>query len=272
MPAARNAKGQFISSTAQSSQPSTDPPVMSGASSTSAPNQPSTSAPIQPSTSSPSPATSLNATDIATIVQAVLLVNQQQQVQAQPQQSQTAHFTGPPSINPTAGKLSVQDLFPEVEGSVLASVLGHTLTASDLYKLNARYRDKPDRSTLELDGTSLRIRGDATARDYPSFSYIHQPLVNYFTVLIHHVLDCKYFAAAAMLYVGQLQKLNDEYEWSAVLRYHLAFFNVAAGRCSEAITCAGACGTAISLTSISWAIVASGPPSRRNPQGPAHRP
>lgn len=107
---------------------------------------------------------------------------------------------------------------------MLAAVIGHTLPASDLYKLDARYRDKPDRSTLELDGTSLRIKGETSARDYPSFSYVHQPLVVYFTILIHHVPDCKYFAAAAMLYIGQLQKLNEEYEWAAVLRYHLSFF------------------------------------------------
>ncbi|KAG9040850.1 hypothetical protein FS837_013009, partial [Tulasnella sp. UAMH 9824] len=146
--------------------------------------------------------------------------NQQQQ-QAQPQQTQVAHFTGPPSINPASGKLSTQDLFPEIEGNVLAAVIGHTLPASDLYKLDARYRDKPDRSTLELDGTSLRITAETSARDYPFFSYVHQPLVVYFTILIYHVPDCKYFAAAAMLYIGQL---NEEYEWAAVLRSHLSFF------------------------------------------------
>ncbi|KIO15920.1 hypothetical protein M407DRAFT_34465 [Tulasnella calospora MUT 4182] len=105
--------------------------------------------------------------------------------------------TSPPttSTTPPAPTLNVEE-------NVITAVLGHTLAASDLYKLDACYRDKPDRSTLELDGTSLRVRSNATTCNYPSFSYVHQPLVIYFTILIHDIPDCKYFTAAAMLYIG----------------------------------------------------------------------
>ncbi|KAG9009156.1 hypothetical protein FRB90_008526 [Tulasnella sp. 427] len=69
----------------------------------------------------PPPSGSLNTADITSIVSAVLLATQQAQAQQPPavQTQQVAtlpHFTGLPSISPAAGKLTVQDLFPEVEG------------------------------------------------------------------------------------------------------------------------------------------------------------
>ncbi|KAG8867938.1 hypothetical protein FRB97_002878, partial [Tulasnella sp. 331] len=136
-------------------------------------------------------------------------------------------------MNPATGA-SLEDSFPEVEAGVLASITNHSLQASDLYKLDTRYRDKPDWSALELEGTTLRIKGDVTVKDYPTSTFILQPLAIYFSMLLQVVPRDKVspVGTVSMQYMAQLFKLVEEYEWPAILRYHLAFHQ---GHCREMI-------------------------------------
>lgn len=172
---------------------------------------------------------SITQLDLNAIVQASVQAILQQQLAstALAPPIPTPHFIGPPSLNPAAAESpALADLFPEVEAGTLAQVASHSLPASDLYKLDARCRDKSDRSTLELDGTSLRIKGEAGVKDYLYPSFIHQPLTTYFSILINTVprKSCASVATATTLHMGQFLKLVEDYEWPAVLKYHMAFF------------------------------------------------
>ncbi|KAG8841091.1 hypothetical protein FRB96_008374 [Tulasnella sp. 330] len=191
----------------------------------------------QPSDPSPSSSPSLDANATATVS---LSAKQLQQVIAalaptvqHATASSPALFVGPPLMNPATGA-SLEDSFPEVEAGILASITNHSLQASDLYKLDARYHDKPDRSALELEGTTLRIKGDVTVKDYLTSTFILQPLAIYFSVLLQVVPHDKAFLVGivSMQYMAQLFKLVEEYEWPAILRYHLAFHQ---GHCREMI-------------------------------------
>ncbi|KAG8855696.1 hypothetical protein FRB96_006740 [Tulasnella sp. 330] len=133
-------------------------------------------------------------------------------------------FIGPPSMNPAAG-VSLEDSFPDVGAGVLESITNHSFLVSGLYKLNTSYRNKPDRSTPELEGTTLKSEGDVTIKAYSTSAFILQPLAVYFSILLRVILHDKTFhiGTASIHHIGQLLKLVEEYEWSAVLRYHPAF-------------------------------------------------
>ncbi|KII90040.1 hypothetical protein PLICRDRAFT_174840, partial [Plicaturopsis crispa FD-325 SS-3] len=75
-------------------------------------------------------------------------------------------------------------LFPEVEAAVITAVIQHDLRGSDIYKLDSRYRDKTERQTLALNGTTLELSSnDSAAKDYKSLNSILIPLHTYFSIL-----------------------------------------------------------------------------------------
>ncbi|KAJ7645864.1 hypothetical protein B0H17DRAFT_897508, partial [Mycena rosella] len=89
----------------------------------------------------------------------------------------------------------------------------HTLKPSDIYKLDSKYRDKPERGTLEFDGGTVRVKTNTSTRDYPTPQSIEAPLTVYIRILVTHSAP-----------TGKASDLRSDYEWSAVLAYHMAFF------------------------------------------------
>ncbi|GLB45427.1 hypothetical protein LshimejAT787_3700060 [Lyophyllum shimeji] len=142
-------------------------------------------------------------------------------------QTAAANFAGPLTANPAAGaSQSLLSQFPEVEEALILAVIGHTLKPSDLYKLDSKYRDKAERGMLEIEGGTLRVKADTTTKDYPTPYSVQAPLLVYIRILIAHATGSQVAAVAraTTLYLAQFLKLCAEYEWAAVLNYHMAFF------------------------------------------------
>ncbi|KAJ3793701.1 hypothetical protein GGU11DRAFT_691260 [Lentinula aff. detonsa] len=171
--------------------------------------------------------------------QSILLLIQRALVQQQPQtQSAPAPptapanpspFVGPLSSNTAAGASSLLSLFPEVEAATITSIINHKFRASDLYKLDSRYRDKTERQILSLKGETLELTtNDAAYREYKSLNAIAVPLSTYFSILLTHAEAAgkvSLIASHFFKYNAHLIKITSEYEWSAVVGYHMAFFN-----------------------------------------------
>lgn len=146
-----------------------------------------------------------------------------------PNPAAPAHpHVGPLTGNPAAGaSLSLLLTFPEVEETVIISVITHTLKGSDLYKLDSKYRDKADRGMLDFENGNIRMRTDTTTKDYPTPASIEIPLMVYFRIIIAHSAatgQSVQVALATLSYVESFLRLRADYEWSAVLAYHMAFF------------------------------------------------
>ncbi|EPT02899.1 hypothetical protein FOMPIDRAFT_1029190 [Fomitopsis schrenkii] len=103
---------------------------------------------------------------------------------------------------PTPG-MSLLDQFPSVKAGVLLDIARHDFEPSDLYKLDSKYRDKAERSVLDLSVYFRILTAFASSSGNPLFSC--------------HV------ATSTMEYLCQLQKFHEEYQWSAVLSYHMEF-------------------------------------------------
>ena len=137
-------------------------------------------------------------------------------------------FTLLPSA--AAPGVSLLDLFPNVEASVLLEIASHEFKPSDLYKLDSKYRDKGDRSEFLLgDGQTLKVKADGT-RDYGSYNALQAPLSLYFSILVSFAgcgggdsAATALIARAGFTYLRNLYKMSQDYEWPAVLSYHMEF-------------------------------------------------
>ncbi|KAJ3978889.1 hypothetical protein F5890DRAFT_1377207, partial [Lentinula detonsa] len=131
--------------------------------------------------------------------------------------------------NTAAGASSLLSLFPEVEAATITSIINHEFRASDLYKLDSRYRDKTERQILSLKGETLELTtNNAAYREYKSLNAIAVPLSTYFSILLTHAEAAgkvSLIASDFFKYNAHLIKITSEYEWSAVVGYHMAFFN-----------------------------------------------
>lgn len=97
----------------------------------------------------------------------------------------------------------------------------------DLFKLDPKCRDK-DRGYLDFSNGTLQFRTDPSVKDYPTLLSLHVPLAMYFRVLIVHSAatgKTVEVALAMVSYLSSLVKLSYEFEWPAVLAYHMAFFS-----------------------------------------------
>ncbi|EPS92762.1 hypothetical protein FOMPIDRAFT_1137342 [Fomitopsis schrenkii] len=133
----------------------------------------------------------------------------------------------PASARPPPG-MSLLDQFPSVRASVLLDIARHEFEPSDLYKLDSRYRDKAERSVIDLSGGTLAVRATST-KDYPTFNSVFPPLGLYFQILVTFVGTAQdpelstYVSRVTFEYLIQLQALHEEYQWPAVLAYHMEF-------------------------------------------------
>ncbi|KAJ3793251.1 hypothetical protein GGU11DRAFT_692146 [Lentinula aff. detonsa] len=139
-------------------------------------------------------------------------------------------YTPPLTGNTAAGaSSSLLSLFPEVEAASITAIITHDFRASDLYKLDSRYRDKTERQILSLKGETLELTtNDSAYRDYKSLNAIAISLSTYFSILVSHAETSGKVSRICMdffKYNAHLIKIASEYEWSAVIAYHMAFFN-----------------------------------------------
>lgn len=147
---------------------------------------------------------------------------------SQPQANITPPFIGPLTTNQAAGASSnLLMSFPEVDEAVIIAVISHQFRGSDLYKLDSKYRDKADRATLEIENGAVRVKTDSSVKDYPTPSSVELPLLVYFRIIIAHCApsgDAATITLYVLSYIESFLRIRTEYEWSAVLGYHMAFF------------------------------------------------
>ena len=125
---------------------------------------------------------------------------------------------------------SLLDLFPNVEASVLLEIASHESKPSDLYKLDSKYWDKGDRSEFLLgDGQTLKIKANGTC-DYGTYNALQAPLPLYVSILASFVgcgggdsAATALIAHASFMCLRNLYKMSQDYEWAAILSYHMEF-------------------------------------------------
>ncbi|KAI9001308.1 hypothetical protein BD414DRAFT_405376, partial [Trametes punicea] len=136
----------------------------------------------------------------------------------------------PPANIPSPTGTSLIKLFPHIEASVLLEIARHEFKPSDLSKLDSKYRDRAARSVLEFDAIvgGFTIR-DPSTKDYPSLHSIFAPLITYFQILTMFAASSGstaavgHVAVGSFAYLSQLEQFNEDYQWSAVLAYHMDF-------------------------------------------------
>ncbi|OCH94084.1 hypothetical protein OBBRIDRAFT_196247 [Obba rivulosa] len=130
----------------------------------------------------------------------------------------------------------IQNLFPYIEDDVMAAVLDHTLSGSELYKLDSRRIFEFEWNLVDaaLEDSTVALGVAPCATDiYKTLDALLVPLNAYFSIITVHglargqspTLPCYFFR-----YSSHLVKLVAQYEWFAVLSYHIAFFT---RRCRE---------------------------------------
>ncbi|KAL0567968.1 hypothetical protein V5O48_014025 [Marasmius crinis-equi] len=136
-------------------------------------------------------------------------------------------FVGP-YTNPTATvaspSQSLLSSFPEVEAATIASIINHKLEAHDLYKLDSKSHDKTEDQILSLRGGSLT---NSASKEYKSLSSVAVPLSTYFSIILAHAETTGRVSNMAIdffRYNSHLVRIAGEYEWAAVVAYHMAFF------------------------------------------------
>ncbi|KAJ3734085.1 hypothetical protein DFJ43DRAFT_963760, partial [Lentinula guzmanii] len=120
---------------------------------------------------------------------------------------------------------SLPDAFPTLEPATLLDIAKHELRPLDLRKLDSKLRSKAD----DAGTTSSFLSRDSSMKDYPSLSALLVPFNLYFCVLIHFAFTggradvVTALSTNLLLYIDHLNDLNNHYEWSAVLQYHMDF-------------------------------------------------
>lgn len=137
---------------------------------------------------------------------------------------------------PGADLQPLASLFPHVDRDVIASIVRHELSGAELYKLDSRRILESTWALIEvnMDESTISLHSAPAATEtYPTLDSLLVPLNAYFSVLCVHGLS---HGQSPMLpyhffrYSSHLVKIAAQYEWSAVLSYHLASFS---RRCKE---------------------------------------
>ncbi|KAI0660961.1 hypothetical protein C8Q70DRAFT_973812 [Cubamyces menziesii] len=130
----------------------------------------------------------------------------------------------------------IASLFPHVDPDVIASVVRHELPGAEIYKLDSRRILESTWNIVEMamDDSTVSLHAAPFAIEtYPTLDSLLVPLNAYFSILCVEglskgqsaVLPCHFFR-----YSSHLVKIAAQYDWKAVLSYHLATF---ARRCKE---------------------------------------
>jgi len=131
-------------------------------------------------------------------------------------------------------EINLSSLFNHVDEDTLNALLRHELPAAELYKLDSRRLQEAQWHFVDLEDSSAPFRGVLSAREiYHTLDSLLVPLNTYFSILSIHALSEGHPATVPYYffrYSSHLVKIASQYEWSAVLLYHFAFF---ARRCNE---------------------------------------
>ncbi|THV03759.1 hypothetical protein K435DRAFT_609279, partial [Dendrothele bispora CBS 962.96] len=121
---------------------------------------------------------------------------------------------------------SLLDQFPSIPQGTLLDIARNEFLPVDLRKLNSHLRDITD----ETSGRTPT--GSSLTKDYPTFASLHRPLCTYFAVLTSFAAGTSDGATVAAIsrsafeYCNLLHSYAQEYDWSAVVRYHMAFHDI----------------------------------------------
>lgn len=133
------------------------------------------------------------------------------------------------SVAPPPSK-SLPELFPRVKASLLLDIARHDFEPLDLFKLDSRFRDRSDKSHLDVESGSVLVRArTGSLKDYPSLQSLLTPLNVYFDILLSFAASAgdaavtRMMGHGALAYSNLLLDLNQKYDWAAVVQYHMDF-------------------------------------------------
>ncbi|KAL4264360.1 hypothetical protein AB1N83_005173 [Pleurotus pulmonarius] len=140
-------------------------------------------------------------------------------------------FVPPSTLNPAAGASSILRFFPEVEASVLQSVVKHELRPQHLHKLITTTAVKPIASTaLIYTADGFQVQEPSVTRELPTFNIFLKALTLYFDVLSTNIFlttgDIATYAHVARggyIYLRSLNHYLTMYTYRTVLEFHMVF-------------------------------------------------
>ncbi|KAG6828092.1 hypothetical protein H0H87_002962 [Tephrocybe sp. NHM501043] len=121
---------------------------------------------------------------------------------------------------------SIRSLFSKVETAIIMAIITHEFKATDLHKLNSKYQHTDTAYTF--NGLTNQFEAsNITAKEYKNPNSTIISLQIYFSILQAHITDqWANIASQFFSYNVHLLKIASEYEWAAVLDYHMEFFNM----------------------------------------------
>ena len=110
------------------------------------------------------------------------------------------------------------------------SINGVSVTEhNNLFKLDPKYQDKGNRSEFLLGNEqTLKVKADGT-HDYGLYNALQVPMSLYFSILASFTgcggaaATTALIACAGFTHLCNIYKLSQDYEWPAVLSYHMEF-------------------------------------------------
>jgi len=140
-------------------------------------------------------------------------------------------------VRPVQDDRDVLALFHHVEEETLNAIFHHELPAAELYKLDTRRILESQWHLIDLEDSTISFRSVPSAQEiYRSLDSLLVPLNTYFSILsVHGLAEGQPITLPYYFfrYSSHLVKITSQYEWSAVLLYHFAFF---ARRCNEMLS------------------------------------
>ncbi|KAG9217580.1 hypothetical protein CCMSSC00406_0010097 [Pleurotus cornucopiae] len=152
-------------------------------------------------------------------------------VQTPPNATDAPPFIPPATSNPAAGTSSILTCFPEIESSILLSVIKHELRPQQLHKLVTSTNVKqlnPNSLFITTDG--LQVAEASLSRELPSFAMFIRALTVYLDILTNHValttnnaaMVC-HIAHGGFFYLKTLNYYSAIYSYKAILDFHMVF-------------------------------------------------
>jgi hypothetical protein len=138
-------------------------------------------------------------------------------------------FVAPVTTSAVAGESHVPPslllAFPDVEVPILAAVITHSLTAVDLYKLDAQAPARVS-TVMSFEGQAiLSTKVEPMLKHYPTLASLIVPLATYFQVLARATpAKSLIISDAGFKYIAQLAQHSAHYPYAAVFAYHVQHF------------------------------------------------
>ncbi|KAF9491586.1 hypothetical protein BDN71DRAFT_1452790 [Pleurotus eryngii] len=137
-------------------------------------------------------------------------------------------YVPPPTSNTSLGALSIPDLFPDVDATIVASIGKHEFKPQQLGKLIPSITAKATTTTYALEDGALRATDTAPIKDLPDFSTFMRALGVYFQILYRFVATTGSIQAVTDVavstqgYTNLLHEYSRYFTYPAILTYHIA--------------------------------------------------